>query len=134
MGKYKHDMRSEREPNKVLNPGWYDWEVVRIEEQTSKQGNQMFKISLALADDPTTGQDVYAIAEAGKRWFLKQLLSACDCPAGEDGIYDWSEEDIEGRTVSGRIENQEETWIDRAGNERTTTRSRIMQFRKLEIK
>jgi hypothetical protein len=134
MGKYQMDMTTETEPNKVLEPGWYDFEIVMVEAQTSKQGNEMFKISVALADDPQTGFDVYAIAEKGKRWFLKQLLKACDCPAGEDGVYDWSEEDIEGRTVQGRIENQQETWMDRNNNERTTTKSKIVEFKKLEVK
>ena len=128
------DMTQEIEPNKVFEEGWHDWEVVKVEEQTSQAGNQMFKISLALADKPSEGIAVYAVAEQGKRWFLKQLLRACDCAAGEDGIYDWSEEDIEGQAVSGRIENAKETWVDREGKIRETLKSKIVEFRKLEVK
>lgn len=134
MGKYNHDMSGEKEPNKVLDPGWYDWEIVRVEEQTSKSGNLMFKVSVALAADPQTGMDVYCVAEEGKRWFLKQLLKACDCPQDENGHYDWSEEDIESRTIQGRVENNQETWIDRNNAERTTTKSKIVEFRRIIIK
>ena len=134
MGKYQMDMTQETEPNKVFEEGWHDWEVVKVEEQTSQAGNQMFKISLALADKPSEGTVVYAVAEQGKRWFLKQLLKACDCAAGEDGVYDWSEEDVEGQTVSGRIENAKEIWVDREGKTRETLKSKIVEFRKLEVK
>lgn len=133
MGRYQMDMSQESEPNKVFDEGWHDWEIVKVEEQTSKQGNQMFKISFVLADKPSEGTTVYAIAEPGKRWFLKQLLKACDCPASEDGVYDWSEEDIEGKTVQGRIENQKETWIDRDGKDRETLKSKVVEFKKLEV-
>jgi hypothetical protein len=133
MGKHVMDMTQETEPNKVFTEGWHDWEVVKVEEETSKAGNQMFKISLVLADKPAEGTVVYAVAEQGKRWFLKQLLIACDCPAGEDGVYDWSEEDVEDHTVSGRVENAKETWIDREGKTRETLKSKIVEFRKMSV-
>ena len=134
MGKYTMNMSGEKEPNKVLDPGWYDWEIVKVEEKTSKSGNQMFVVSVALAQDPGTGQDVYCVAEEGKRWFLKQLLKACEVPVLEDGSFDWSEEDLIGKNVQGRVENNQETWIDRQGAERTTTKSKVVEFRKMIIK
>jgi hypothetical protein len=134
MGKYKHDMSREKEPNKVLDPGWYDWEIVKVEEKTSKSGNQMFVVSIALSADPQTGMDVYCVAEEGKRWFLKQLLKASEVPILEDGSFDWSEEDLEGKNIQGRVENNQETWIDRQGAERTTTKSKVVEFRKMIIK
>lgn len=134
MGRYNMNMKGEKEPNRVLDPGWYDWEIVSVEEQTSKQGNQMFKVAIALATDPQIGMDVYAVAEEGKRWFLKQLLNACECTKDEDGNYDWSEEDLVGKNVQGRVENNQETWIDRQGAERTTTKSKVVEFRKPIIK
>jgi hypothetical protein len=128
------DMRGEKDYGRIFEEGWHDFEIVKIEEQISKNNNQMFKISLALADKPTEGIEVYAITEAGKRWFLKQFLGACGCEAAEDGIYDWSPEDYEGLTIQCRIENQEETWIDRNGYERKTLKSKVVEFKKLEIK
>ncbi len=134
MGRYNMDMSEEKDPMLVLDPGWYDWEVVKVESQISKQGNEMFKISLALADNPQSGTDVYAIAKKGKRWFLKQLLKACDVPKDEQDNYDWSEEDLEGKTVSGRIENTEETWTDKNNTERKSTKSKVVEFRRLSIR
>lgn len=134
MGKYQHNMNGEKEPNKVLDPGWYDWEIVKVDPQRSKQGNNMFVISIALAQDPGTGQDVYCVAEEGKRWFLKQLLKACEVPTLEDGSFNWSEEDLIGKNIQGRVENNQETWTDRENKERITTKSKVVEFRKMIIK
>ena len=127
------DMTQEKDPAKLIPEGWQAFEVVRLEEQTSKAGNQMFKISLVLADDMSTGTDVFAVAEAGKRWFLKQLLTACGCEAGQDGVYDWDVADVEGKTIQGRVEHIQETWIDREGRERKTPKSKVVEFKKLSV-
>lgn len=130
MGRHTMDMGQEKEKSEqeVFAEGWHDFEVVSMEEATSKQGNPMFKISLALADNPTKGIVVYAILSQGKRWLLKQLLDACGCEAGQDKVYDFDTDDIIGKTVSGRIENQNENWVDRNGKERKTIKSKIMAF------
>ena len=130
MGKHSMDMSQESEKlNLSLEDGWYQFEVVNAVEQKSKKGNQMFVITLAKADNPQQGTEVYCIAEQGKRWFLKQLLRACNCPASEDGVYDWSEEDIIGQTVNGRVQNVDEEWIDRNGQTRTTRKSKVVEFK-----
>ncbi len=131
MGKYQMDMNGEDKVMFEMPDGWHDFEIVQLEEQTSKQGNQMFLAKVASADDPTIGADVYLVAEKGKRWFLKQLLKACGCSAGEDGVYDFSEEDIEGHTVQGRVEHtQEDDWIDRQGKtQKGKLKARIVEFK-----
>jgi len=136
MGKYSMDMNGEDKVIFEMEDGWHDFEVATIREEKSKQGNEMFVAKLVSADNVGIGTDVYLIAEKGKRWFLKQLLKACDCPAGEDGVYDWSEEDIEGHTVSGRVEHQQEDdWIDRKGvTQKGKLKARIVEFKKLEVK
>jgi hypothetical protein len=135
MGKYQMDMNGEDKTMFEMPDGWHDFEIVKVEEQTSKSGNQMFVAKVVSADDASIGTDVYLIAEKGKRWFLKQLLKACDCAAGEDGVYDWSEEDIEGATVQGRVEHkQEDDWTDRSGKTQPgKLKARIVEFKKLEI-
>ena len=135
MGKYQHDMNGEDRVIFEMENGWHNFEVVKIEEQTSKQGNQMFLAKVVSTEDTGIGTDVYMVAEKGKRWFLKQLLKACDSPASEDGVYDWSEEDIEGHIVQGRVEHQQEDdWIDRKGNtQKGKLKARIVEFKKLEI-
>jgi len=131
--KYSMDMSGESERNNFhLENGWYKFEVAKVEEKISKAGNQMFVVNIALDTNAGIGTEVYMIAEQGKRWFLKQLLKACDCPASEDGVYDWSEEDIIGKIVEGRVENAQEEWIDRNGNPRTTEKSKVVEFRKIQ--
>lgn len=135
MSRHSMDMSQEQEGNsqEVFEEGWYDFEIVSMEEMTSKQGNPMFKISLVLANNPTKGIIVYAISTQGKRWFLKQLLNACACEAGQDGVYDFDTEDIVGQTVCGRIENNQENWTDRTGKERTSTKSKVVEFDRMGV-
>lgn len=135
MGKYQHDMNGEDKMIFEMSDGWHPFEIVKIENTTSKQGNEMFIAKLVSAQDYGVGTDVYLIAEKGKRWFLKQLLKACDCPASEDGVYDWSEEDVEGRTVEGRVEHQQEPdWIDRKGiTQSGKLKARIVEFKALKV-
>lgn len=135
MGKYQHDMNGEDRVIFELEDGWHDFEIVTVEEKTSSAGNQMFVAKVVLADNPSIGCDVYMVSEKGKRWFLKQLLKACDCPAAEDGVYDWSEEDVEGRTVQGRIEHQQEDdWVDRNNKtQKGKLRAKLVEFKRLEV-
>jgi hypothetical protein len=134
MGKrYSMDMSQESERNNFsLDEGWHRFEVAKVENKISKAGNEMFVVNIALDTDASIGTEVYMIAEQGKRWFLKQLLKACDCPASEDGVYDWSEEDILGKIVEGRVENVKEEWIDRKGNPKVTEKSKVVEFRKIQ--
>ncbi len=136
MGKFQHDMNGEDKVIFDMPDGWHDFEIVSLEEKTSKQGNQMFVVKVVSADNAGVGCDVYLVAEKGKRWFLKQLLKACDCPAGEDGVYDWSEEDVEGHTVSGRVEHQQEPdWVDRNNvTQKGKLKARIVEFKKFGVK
>ena len=131
--KYSMDMSEESEKNNFsLEDGWYKFEIAKVEEKLSKAGNQMFVVGIALDANAGIGTEVYMIAEQGKRWFLKQLLKACDCPASEDGVYEWEEEDILGKIVEGRVENVDEEWIDRNNRLRTTKKSKVVEFRKIQ--
>lgn len=126
---YSHNMRGEKEPNAIFEDGWHQFEVVDIKEEISKNANEMFVISLALSSNPRMGTDVYAIAVEGKRWFLKMFLDACGIQPDEAGDYNWDKEDVIGKNIEGLVENQEETWLDRNGNEKKTPKSKIIRFR-----
>ena len=130
--KYKHDMSKESDPkNPHFEDGWHDFEVGNVIEQISKQGNEMFKITL-MECELLQEIEVYAIAVQGKRWFLKQLLSATGIAAGQDGVYEWDIPDLIGKIVSGRVENEDEEWIDRQGKKRITQKSKVVEFQKSE--
>lgn len=135
MGKYQLDMNGEDKVIFEMPDGWHDFEIVQLQEQTSKQRNQMFVAKIVSVENAGIGTDVYLIAEKGKRWFLKQLLKACGCPASEDGVYDFSEEDVEGHTVQGRVDHQQEAdWIDRNNvTQKGKMKARIVEFKAIEI-
>jgi hypothetical protein len=108
MGKYQMDMRGEKNTAKQMKAGWNKCTVTDCKEAISKAGNQMFVIDLTLNDDPSVVSTVYAVATPKKRWFLKNLLSACHVPAAADGMYDWSESDVIGKHVEAFVEIQDE--------------------------
>ena len=129
MGKYKHDMTKETDPSVQMPVGWHEYVVAGCREATSKAGNDMFIITLVLHKDSSISGDVYAIAEQGKRWFLKQLLTACQVAAGKDGVYEWDTDDVIGKHVLAQGISRDEKWIDREGNERVTARTKIAGFK-----
>ena len=133
---YDMDMNGEDKVTFEMPDGWHDFEIVKMEEQTAKSGNLMFVAKVVSADNAGIGTDVYLVAEKGKRWFLKQLLNACGCVGGQDGVYNWDIIDVEGHTVQGRVEHQQEDdWIDRKGvTQKGKIRARILEFKKLEVK
>ena len=130
---YKMDMSNEKKPNvKVCLPeGWRKFKLVHAEEATSKAQNMMFVIT---AEDKETGycDTWYAIAVPGKRWFLKILLSACNCPASEDGEYDFDLTDIIGKSVEGLCVHEDNKWINRDGDEVVTQQHKVVDIRECE--
>ncbi len=125
---YKHDMSQENESGKVLLPeGWRDFEIVNCVETVSKQGNDMFKFTF-VDKETTEDVEVYAISTPKKRWFLKQILSACKVMASEDGIYEWDIPDVLGKTVSGLVVHEPNDWTDKYGKLHKDKQSKITQI------
>jgi hypothetical protein len=120
------NMTGEQEKKKLLPEGWREFRIMDCVEQISKQGNEMFKFILR---DIETQQDdeVYAIAVQGKRWFLKQILTACGIAAGQDGIYEWDIPDVLDKVITGYVSHQEEEWINREGTTVKTTKHKITE-------
>ncbi len=126
--RYKHNMKNEKPPRQVLPEGWRELKVVDIQETVSKAGNEMFIVSLS--DKETEAViDIYCIATERKRWMLKSLLTASGVAAGQDGVYDWDADEVIGKVVLGKVKNEDEEWIDREGEKRTTPKSQIMEFK-----
>jgi hypothetical protein len=131
---YKDDMTNES--NKWMpEPGEYDVEIVKMEEGTSKQGNPKFTIHFASAEDAALGlvQDLTNIP--GKRWLLRQLLEAVGIEPEENTegkkIYNWDIPDVEGKTVTAKIEHEKSTFINRNNQEQESTKAKIVGFKKL---
>lgn len=128
------DMNGEDKVNFEMPDGWHDFEVVKLTEQKSKQNNDMFVAKVVSAEDYGVGCDVYLVAEKGKRWLLKQLLTACGIVPDENGHMLWDIPDVEGKTIQGRVEHQQEPeWIDRNGKTQPgKIKARIVEFKRME--
>jgi len=128
---YEMNMRNENRDKFELPDGWYAFEIAKIEEYPSKKCQLMFKAKMILADNAGVGTDVYFVGDEGKRWFLKELLASCSCPAAEDGVYNWDFSDVEGHTVWGRVEHRQgDDWYDRDGKKQPgRMKAQISEFK-----
>jgi len=127
MGDYQHQMKDERRPPSILQEGA---RLVRVTEMifgTSKNGNEMYTTTI---EDTKThkSMQVWLVATPKKRWMLKSLLTACELPAGEDGVYDWSVKDVIGKSVIAMIEHVTEPWINKEGVEVQQTKAKVTEF------
>ena len=126
---YSMDMNEEKRPSyKVLLPeGWRKFKIVGCVEKKSKSGNMMFVFT---AEDVDTGYEDtwYAVAEAGKRWFLKTILDACGCPI-KDGVYEWDIDKVIGKYVMGLVVHEPNEYINREGEKVSTTQHRVQEIK-----
>jgi len=113
---YNHDMSEEKEPKikKLLPEGWRKFRIIDCKEKKSKAGNMMFVFTFL--DIATQYEDeVYAVAEKGKRWFLKNILAACNAPKDDKGHYKWDIPDVLDKEIDGFIEHEENNYYNRDG-------------------
>lgn len=130
---YQMDMSNEPQPKrrKLLEEGWRAFKVISCEPSVSKSGNDMFIVEIEDVETQYV-ETIYPIATQGKRWFLKQLLSACGLDAGKDGVYEWDAKDIVGKEISCLNEHEDQTWINREGETVESKRNKIVEIRKIE--
>ena len=123
------DMSNEKKPNvkKLLKEGMISMIIESCEPQVSKAGNKMMVIGLHSKEDNYT-ETIYLISVEGKRWQLKKLLNACGVEAGKDRKYDWNTEEIVGKEIRVMNEPEDNTWINRDGDEITKKQNRFTDF------
>lgn len=127
MSEHNHNMSEEKRPPVLLPEGA---RLVRITEMIfgkSKANNDMFTATI---EDIKThkSMQVWLIAEPKKRWMLKSLLTSCEIPAGQDGIYGWDTKDVIGKSVIAMIEHFTEPWTNREGVEVQQTKAKVTEF------
>lgn len=130
---YSMSMENEKRPNvkKLLEEGWRKFRINTVEPKISKSGNEMFVINIT--DDKTSySEDIYLISKEGKRWLLKELLSACGITKDEQGIYNWKESDLIGKEIFGLVEHESQEYINRNGETVKTIQHRINKFDTVE--
>jgi len=122
MTPYNMDMSEEKAPKikQLLPEGNRPSKIVSCKESKSKAGNQMFIIGFR---DKETGYvtDVYAVAEKGKRWFLKMVLEACTADFSK-----WEITDILEKDVMCKVVHEDNEWTNREGDTIITKQHKII--------
>ena len=111
MTKWPVSMQGEQEKPPLLPEGWTRFQIVSVKlvtEEESKSGNAYF-----LWDMETDGGNIpmRTTLIKGKRWLLKQILSACGIEAKDNDPeekYLFGPEDVEGKYVMGQVVNKEQ--------------------------
>ncbi len=128
---YSYDMSKEQEPNVTLPEGWHEFKCVDMVPEVSKKGNDMF-VSDFVHVKTEKHMKMWLVSVEGKRWMLKQLLEACGIVKSEDGNYNWDFPDIINKSILGYVQNVDESFIGRDGNEVKTQKSKIVEFKKFD--
>lgn len=130
---YRHDMKDEKKPfrRKLLPEGWREFQIINCKEATAKSGNEMFIFTIR---DLLTAyeEDIYAISTPGKRWFLKSILDAVGCPAGQDGVYDWDIPTVLNKRFMGLVEHEPYEFVNREGETVKTQRHKIVDTKAID--
>lgn len=119
----------------LLPEGWRASKIVGCSDEVlSKKGNKQFILRFK---DKETGyeEDVYAVSEPKKRWFLKEILDACDVEH-KDGVYVFEpplSKNIIGKNVDVLIQHEDNEWINRDGVTVKGKQHRINEVRATEL-
>jgi len=126
---YNHNMSDETRPNikRLIPEGWQSFQIESCVEATAKSGNAMFIVGL-LKKDMNYVEMIYLVAEKGKRWMLKKLLTACGVEAGQDGVYEWDIDQILNKDIRGLVQHEDSEWINREGETIKKKQNRISDF------
>lgn len=107
-------------------------DVKLISKEESKSGNPYFKWFFQTPDGP---MEAITTLLKGKRWLLKQTLSACGIEAADgdaDEKYTFSLKDVVGKTVVIKIQNKPNSFTGQDGSTITNTKSEVKQVRALK--
>ena len=126
----KWDVSMKDEKERVeLDDGLHEGKIISvrlIDEEESKSGNPYFLWSIETKEGAFP---VRTTLLKGKRWLLKQLLSACGIESKEDDPdkkYAFGESDVVGRQVILKIKNKESTFTGKSGEPITTTKPEVV--------
>jgi hypothetical protein len=70
----------------------------------------------------------------GKRWMLKQFLTACDVKEDVNGRVNWAEEDVIGRSIDAKNVPEENSYVNKQGETIKEMRNKINGFKKATAK
>ena len=128
---YKHNMKDEKPPNvkQLISPvGWHCFQVLGAVEGMSKAQKPKFVVTVKHIESEQV-EEIHPSAVPGKRWLLKQLLTACGIEAGKDGVYKWDVSDVKDKKVLAFVQHEPNSYIDRNGNEVKNTQHKLSNFK-----
>lgn len=105
------------EPDKpvyvVLPTGKYKLAIqgYELKEKKDDPATKYFKWTFVLAEGAQEGAPITTMTtlKKGKRWLLRQLLKACDCPS-EGEIISFEEKDVVGKCVTASVKLVQEIY------------------------
>ena len=110
MAKWPVSMAGEQDKPPTLADGWYEFRIASVKyvsEEESKSHNAYFLWDMECEEGHIPMRTTLL---KGKRWLLKQVLSACAIEAKADDPekkYAFGPEDVEGKSVLGKIVNKQ---------------------------
>lgn len=113
---YSQNMSNEKAPKRkmLLPEGKRIFTIKAVARNVSKQQNEMFEFTVV--DDETKYEEVwYAVAVEGKRFFLKQILSACGVVADKAGVFKWNDKSVVGKKVLAELVHEPNDYVNRRG-------------------
>lgn len=107
-------------------------DVENVSAEESKSGNPYFRWTLEIDGDELK---MVTTLKKGKRWLLKQLLSACGIeakPDDPDEKYTFGKIDVIGKEVMVQIKNKKQSFTGRDGDIVEFERSEVVRVRPIE--
>ena len=129
-------MKGEDEGRKLWDEGKYVLtiqDVRLVSKDESKRGNAYFLWTLT--NEGNDKIELITTTLEGKRWLLKQTLSACGIeasPNDTDEKYKFNPTMVVGKFVKVSIKNKENKFTGNDGTERTFTKSEIQRVDKAD--
>lgn len=132
------NMKEETKPmrKRLLDEGWREFLIVGCSDEVkSKGGNNQYVLKV---QDVLTGyeENLYAVSEPKKRWFLKSLLDACNINC-VDGIYNFEpplSKNLIGNKIMGLVEHEDNEYINRACETVKIKQHKIVEVKSVGIK
>jgi hypothetical protein len=121
-------MSKEAPPRELFETGKQKVEVIAMDLEVSKNGNEMFKTQLrCLSNDAV--DTFYFVAVEGKRWMLKGLLEAANAYEKDaNNQYSFDTDDVIGKVVEAEIYLEDDEWFNQNGDKVKTKKNRIRRF------
>ena len=127
---YSDDLSKEKAPTRktLLPEGWRPFTIKSGEDKESKAGNKMFVFRIE--DNETSNQeDIYIVRTEGKRWLLKQMLTAIGIVPDTDGKFTYEMSDFIEKQLVGKVIHEDNTWVNREGQTITSKQHKIVEFK-----